>query len=102
MIEQHQMLVNLSHITDVRHDADGKLCCHDGDGEILADASQASAICLNDSHRPGLKEILPKNAIRNRLPNGDGNRGQHSRQRLMPQNVIGLGGFFNPVGVALG
>jgi hypothetical protein len=39
VVKEHQMLVDLSHVTDVRDDLHIELLCHSDHGEILADTS---------------------------------------------------------------
>jgi hypothetical protein len=89
MVDQHQMLVYLPHVTDMRHDFQPELSCQQTHGQEFTDAADACAVNLDKGCRTGLHEIFELNAIGNMLAQGHLKGIDRQRQRLMPQNIIG-------------
>jgi len=58
VIEQHQMLVNLSHISHVRNDAQAELSRQQAYGEELGNSGNPRAVHLHDLHSLRLHEVL--------------------------------------------
>jgi hypothetical protein len=58
VIEEHEMLVQLAHVANVRNHRQTKLLCHQADGEKFAYASEPGAIRLNEMHTTVMEEIL--------------------------------------------
>src|ERR1700761_6734899 len=57
MIEENQMLMNLPHVADMRHNRQLELLGHQTNCKKLADACKARAICL-DKVNTAIKEIV--------------------------------------------
>ena len=63
VIEQHQVLMNLPHIADMRNYGQPKLAGQKAHGKKLGDTGHAGAVHLHKMHGAGLHEILEHDAI---------------------------------------
>ena len=57
--EKHKVLVNLSHVAHVRHEAHRELSGEHRHGEPFTDAGQARTVGLHDAARTSLQKIFP-------------------------------------------
>ena len=64
VIEQHQVLMDLAHVADVRHHRQTELARHQAHCEKLRNARQARAIGLYEMDRAGLDEVFEQHAVR--------------------------------------
>ena len=99
VVEQYEMLVNLSHVTDVRNDLDRVVGGHDGDCQVLTNACQSGALRLDNTNRAIVEVVFPDHAIGNRLTYCDGSWRPFVCQLSMGQDVVRMGWFFNPEGI---
>jgi hypothetical protein len=90
------MLMQLSHISNVRGNRQAKLSRKEADGQELADASQSGAISLNVVQSASLQEVLEYNTIRNMLSRRDFHRRNLASQHDMSVEVVGVRGLFDP------
>ena len=67
VIEQNQMLVNLSHVADVRNDSQAEFSRQKADREELRNSSNPRAVHLHDMNGFRLHEILEHDSVRNVL-----------------------------------
>ena len=58
MVEENQVLMQLSHVTNVRHYGKIEDLREETDSKELADTPNSRAIHLNERQRPGLHEVL--------------------------------------------
>lgn len=70
MVEQHQMLVNLSHIADVRHYGEAKLSSEQADRNEFTYTRYTRAIHLDEVYGTFAHEILEHDAVRDVLAEG--------------------------------
>src|SRR5690242_12193347 len=80
MVEENQMLMDLAHIADMRHDWKLEDFGKKADGQELADTSNSRAINLDERERLRFHEVLELDSICNVLSGGDFNRRKRSRQ----------------------
>ena len=67
VIEQNEMLVDLTHVPDVWHYRQPELSRQQADGEELRNPGDPGAIYLHEVDRARLHEILEHDAVRNVL-----------------------------------
>src|SRR5579885_2278971 len=65
VVEQHQVLMNLTHIANVRHNRQPELARKQADREELADSRHPRAIHLHKMHRVFAYEVLEQHSIGN-------------------------------------
>ena len=99
VIDQHQMLMNLAHIADVRNDGNVILTRQQADGEKFAHTAQARAVGLQKSDASGLKIVLEDDAVGNMLAQRKREGSDGGGELPMRVNVVGMGRLFDPVRV---
>ncbi len=99
VVEQHQMLVQLSHVADMRRHRQAKFSCQQAHGEKFADSAQAGAVGLNKTQGAGLHEVLKQNAIGNVFPGRNLHGGDFAGQYHVRVNVVGMSWLFQPQGL---
>ena len=102
VVEQNQVLMDLSHIADMRDHRNIKDPGQKTDGQELAYSRDARAVDLDKRESPRLQEILEQDAIRDVLAGSDLDRMDGPRKLDMSLDVIRMCRFFNPVGVVSG
>ena len=78
VVEQNQVLMDLSHIADMRDHRNIKDPGQKTDGQELADSRDARAVDLDKRECPRLQEILEQDTIRNMLAGSDLDRDRKS------------------------
>jgi hypothetical protein len=100
VIEQHQMLMDLPHIPNVRDDGQPDLARQQADREEKA--GHAGAIGLHKMNRFRLHEVFEVDAVGHMLPQGNANRGDRARQPAVGLDIVRVSRLFNPVRIELG
>lgn len=65
VIEQNEVLVKLTHVTNVRNYRNAKFPAEQADGNEFTDASDSHRVHLDESRAPGLQVILENDPVRN-------------------------------------
>ena len=63
VVEQHQVLMDLAHVADVRHDRQSEFARHQAHGEEFGDAGETRAIGLDEMDGAGVHVVLEQDAI---------------------------------------
>ena len=71
VVEEHQVLMDLPHIADVRYDREAELLRQQTDGEKFAYSAQPSAIGLDEIERSVGEKILEEDAVRDVFAGSD-------------------------------
>src|SRR5882757_9459273 len=71
MVEENQVLMQLSHVTNVRHHGKTEDPREKTDSKELADTPNSRAIDLNERQRLGLHEVLEQNTVCDMLTGSD-------------------------------
>src|SRR5580704_18898854 len=95
-IEQDEMLMQLAHIPDVRHDRYAKLPAQQADGDEFAYARDSHRVHLDKRGALCLQIILEDHAIRNMLAHCQFERSDSLGKRLVSKNVVGMRRLFDP------
>lgn len=96
MIEEHEMLMDLPHITDVGSHGEIVVLGKETNRQKFADAANAYAIDLDKVHGLELEVILELDGIGHVLAGSNLDGGNRARDTLMPDDIIGMGWFFDP------
>src|SRR5271155_5888743 len=88
VIEEHQMLVNLTHVPDVRRHRQPKFARQQTHRNKFGDPRQPRAIRLHEMQRTSLHEILEQDSIRHVLAQRDARRRNRLRQSPMSFNIV--------------
>src|SRR6185312_6322289 len=80
----------------MRANGDSKSLSQQQNCEHLINTTQSAAIDLTELHSTRLQELFEHHPIVTMLAGCDSNRRNRSRDCSMAQNVIGIGGFFDP------
>lgn len=80
VVEEDQMLVELSHVSHVGYDRNTEFSGQQTDDEKLADPGYSHGIDLADSHGAALEVVFEDNAV------GDMLAGRHFDRRDLPGN----------------
>jgi hypothetical protein len=67
-VEQHQVLMKLPHVSDVRNDGQVEFLRKQTHSEKFTDTSEPGSVGLNIVNCASLKEVFEHNAIGNVLP----------------------------------
>src|ERR1700744_2826255 len=70
MVEEHQVLMHLSHVTDVRNHGPIEDLCHEAHSKKFTDARNPGAVDLNEGESHCFEEVLEKYPIRDVLASG--------------------------------
>ena len=95
-VEQHEMLMQLPHIADVRHDRDAKFSAEQTDRQELTDARHPDRIHLDETRATGLEVILENDPIWHVLTERKFRRGDSLGDLLVPDDVVRMSGLFDP------
>lgn len=95
-IENHQVLMNLSHVSHVRNDRQAELPGQQTDHQKLANTCQPGANCLDEMNCAAAEEILEQNAVGNMLARGNANRSDRAGKFSMSVNVVRMCGLLDP------
>ncbi len=95
-IENHQVLMNLSHVSHVRNDRQAELPGQQTDHQKLASTCQPGANCLDEMNCAAAEEILEQNAVGNMLARGNANRSDRAGKFSMSVNVVRMCGLLDP------
>ena len=101
VVEQNKVLMDLSHIANMRDYRNIKDPGQKADGQELAYSRDARAVDLDKRECPRLQEILEQDTIRNMLAGSDLDRMDGPRKLGMSLDVIRMGRLFDPVRVEL-
>src|ERR1700749_1994714 len=101
VVEQHQMLMHLSHVTDVRNNGPIEDLCHEAHSEKFADARNSGAVDLNEGESRCFEEVLEKYPIGDVLASGYLHRSDGFRKFDMCKKIIRMGGFLDPERIEL-
>src|SRR5271163_1237752 len=96
VVEQDQMLMNLAHIPDMRHDRQLELPCHHAHGKKLAYAGEPRAVCLHKVHTAIEEIVFEQNSVRNVLTGGNTNRSDCAAEFYVCVDIVRMRGLFNP------
>ncbi len=66
VVEEHEVLVNLPHVSYVGDDGDVAFFCHQADGKKLADTRYADGVYLTEAEGIGLEVVFENDAVRNK------------------------------------
>ena len=102
MIEKYQMLVDLAHVANMWHHPEAEFLGQDGHSQVFTDSRQTGTVSLHDSHRGGLKKILPNHAVVDRFPNGNKHRTNRLCDFFVRKHIIRLSRFLDPKGTEFG
>src|ERR1700724_1226142 len=97
MIEQHQMLVNLSHIPNMRNNWQTKLPGQQAYREELGNSGNPRTVYLHDLHRLLLHEILEHEPVGNVLSQRNRDWLDRLGERAVCLNVIWMRWFLYEV-----
>src|SRR5580658_1432982 len=90
------MLVNLAHITDMRHNWQLKLSCHQTHRHELADACQSRAISLDIMHAATEEIVLEHDPVGDVLAGGYAYWRDGPSKPCMSVDVVRVRRLFNP------
>ena len=96
VVEQHEMLMDLAHIPDMRDDRQPGLARQQTDGNEFADAADARAIDLDKVGGFELDVVLEDDPIGDMLSDRQSQRSDLTCQLLVPDDVVGMGRLFDP------
>ena len=96
VVEEHEVLMNLAHVADVRNDGDAELFREQADRNKFADAAEARAVGLEKTDATGLQIVLEDDPVRDMLAQRKGERGDGICEGPMGEYVVGVSGFFDP------
>jgi hypothetical protein len=96
VVEEHQMLMNLAHVADVRHHRQLEFLRHQADGQKLAHTCEPRAICLDKVHTTIPEVILEHDPVGDVFTGSNVNRRNGSSKFYVRMNVIRVRGLFNP------
>src|ERR1700739_923423 len=96
MVKENQMLMNLAHVSDMRHNRQLELLCHKTDGQKLADTREPRAIGLDKMHTPEEKIVLELNPVGNVFTGSNTHWSDGPSKFYVCVDIIGVRGLFNP------
>ena len=99
VVKKDQVLVDLTHVADVRHNRLPELLRQQADREELADPGHACDVHLHEVHGLGLQQVLEDDAVGHGLASGDTHGRYRSGQLAVSEDVVGVRGFLDPVGI---
>ena len=97
VIEQNQMLVNLSHVTDVRNHSQAELSRQQAHRKELGNPRHPRAVDLHDLHRLRLHEVLKHDSVGNVLAQCNRDWLDRVGKRAVRPNIVRMRGFFYEV-----
>ena len=96
MIKEHQMLMNLAHVSDMRHDRQLELSCHQTNGQKFTNTGEPRAICLNKVQASVEQIILEHDPVRDVFSSSNTDRCDGASKFYVSVNIIGMSWLFNP------
>ena len=96
VIEQHEVLVDLAHVANMRDHGNSEFFCKKADNQKLAHSGHTQGIDLADGHRSGLEIVFKKNPVRHMLASGNLHRGDGLGDRAMAEHIVRMRGFLEP------
>ena len=96
VIEQHQMLVQLAHVANMRNDRHAKFAAQQADGDKFAHARHPHRVHLNEAGAFRLQIIFENDAVGNMLAQRELGRRDRIRQSFVAEHIVGMRGFLNP------
>src|SRR5260370_41231186 len=97
VIEQNQMLVNLSRVAHVRNDPQAELSRQQAYREELGNSRNPRTVRLYDLHRFRLHEVLKHDSVRNVLAQRNRDWFDPFGERAVRPNIVWVRGFFYEV-----
>src|SRR6202020_321475 len=91
------MLVNLSHVTNMRNHTQSKLSRQQADREEFGDSRNPRAVHLHDLKCFRLHEVLKHDSIRNVLAQRNGDWPDCLSECAVSSNIVRVGGFLHEV-----
>src|ERR1700691_2414190 len=101
VIEQDQVLVNLPHISHMRHHRHLVSPRQQADREELSNAGQPRAIRLRKVHGATYHEVAEHYAIGYMLTQGDAEGRDSAGEPDVSLDIVRMGGLFDPIGIDL-
>ena len=101
VVEQHQVLMDLPHVSNVGYNRLAESLGEQADGEKLANASKANDIRLNEVNGVRLEQLLEDDAIGDVSTGCQPGRGDLPRDERMTEDVVGVSRLRNPVRIHL-
>lgn len=99
VVEQDEVLMQLSHVADMGHDRDAELLAQQTHGDELTNPSDAHGIDLDESSALGLEVVFENNTVGHVLAEGEFHRRNGIGQGLVAHDVVGMGGLLDPEGI---
>jgi hypothetical protein len=96
VIEEHEMLVQLTHVANVGYEGQAEFPCHHADRQKFAYTRKPGAVCLHEVHRSILHKVLEENTVWNMLTRGDFYGGDIPRQDGMRVYIVRMRRLLNP------
>ena len=97
LIEQNQMLVNLSHVTHMRNDRQPELSRQQAHREKLRNSRNPRAVHLHNLNRIRLHEVLKHDSVWNVLTQRDRDWLDRFGECAMRSDIVGMCWFFHEV-----
>src|SRR6266850_1289700 len=96
VVEQNEVLVKLTHVTNMRNYRNAKFLAQQTDGNKFAHSGDSHRVHLDVSHAPGLQVILENDPVRNMFAKGQLRRRERLGQCLVAEHVIRMRRLFDP------
>ena len=97
VIEQNQMLVNLSHVPDVRNHSQPELSSQQAHRQELGNARNPGAVHLHDLYRLGMHEVLKHDSVGDVLAQRNRNWLDRFCDCAVRSNIVWMCWFFHEV-----
>ena len=95
-IEEHEMLMQLAHIPNMRHDRNAKFTAQQAHGKELAYSCDSRRVHLDKRSTLCLKIILEDHSIWNMFAHRQFERRNRFGKRFVSENVVRMRRFFDP------
>ena len=96
VVEEHEVLVELAHVADVRDDGDTELFAHQAHGEEFADSGDADGIHLDEPGTFHLEVVLEDDSVRNVLAEREFHWSDGIGEGFVADDVVRVRGFLDP------
>ena len=96
VVEQNKVLMQLSHVANVRHNGNVKLARKQANGEKFAHARHSHGVHLNEPGAFHLQIIFEDNTVRDMFAKREFCRRDGVGKRFVTEHVVGMRRFFDP------
>ena len=99
VVEEHEVLVELAHVADVRDDGNAEFFAHDAHGQEFADSGDADGIHLDEPGTFHLEVVLEDDKQRSKKkskvvsPNLHHNKNNDDDNIIVSEELVGINNF---------